>query len=105
LSGTDLILFKRTALQKKAQDTDTQAVNLRRNACNTCEFAHANCHTRPVIFFPMEFLLLWWDDLDDFTHACRHLATSAFSEVAAALAPLATGFSAICAWLLLRLQG
>jgi hypothetical protein len=29
----------------------------------------------------MEFLLLWWDDLDDFAHACRHLATSAFSEL------------------------
>jgi hypothetical protein len=52
----------------------------------------------------MEFLLLWWDDLDDFTHACRHLATSAFSEVAAAAAPLATGLSAVGAWLLLRLQ-
>jgi hypothetical protein len=29
----------------------------------------------------MEFLLLWWDNLDDFAHACRHLATSAFSEL------------------------
>ena len=29
----------------------------------------------------MEFLLLWWDDLDDFAHACRHLATAAFSEL------------------------
>jgi hypothetical protein len=53
----------------------------------------------------MEFLLLWWDDLDDLTHACRHLAISALAEVAAALAPLATGLSAVGAWLLLRLQG
>jgi hypothetical protein len=53
----------------------------------------------------MEFLLLWWDDLDDLTHACRHLATSAFDEVAAASAPLATGLSAVGAWLALRLQG
>lgn len=53
----------------------------------------------------MEFLLLWWDDLDDLTHACRHLATSALSEVASASAPLATGVSAAGAWLLLRLQG
>jgi hypothetical protein len=53
----------------------------------------------------MEFLLLWWDDLDDFAHACRHLATSAFCEFAASLAPLATGLSAVAAWLLLRLQG
>jgi hypothetical protein len=52
----------------------------------------------------MEFLLLWWDDLDDFTHACRHLVTSALSEVAAAAAPLVTGLSAVGAWLLLRLQ-
>jgi hypothetical protein len=53
----------------------------------------------------MEFLLLWWDELDDLAHACRHLATSAFSEVAAASAPLATGLSAAGAWLLLlRLQ-
>jgi hypothetical protein len=28
----------------------------------------------------MEFLLLWWDELDDLTHACRHLAKSAFTE-------------------------
>ena len=30
----------------------------------------------------MEFLLLWWDDLDDLTHATRHLVTSACSELA-----------------------
>lgn len=53
----------------------------------------------------MEFLLLWWDDLDDLTHACRHLATSAVSELADAVAPLATSLSAVGAWLLLRLQG
>jgi len=55
----------------------------------------------------MELLLLWWDDVDDFAHACRHLASSAFSELAeaaAAAAPLATGLSALGAWLLLRLQ-
>jgi hypothetical protein len=51
----------------------------------------------------MEFLLLWWDDLDDLTHACRHLATTAFSEVAEATTSFATGLSAVCAWLLLRL--
>ena len=33
----------------------------------------------------MEFLLLWWDNLDDLTHACRHLATTAISEAASAL--------------------
>jgi len=54
----------------------------------------------------MEFLLLWWDNLDDLTHACRHLATSALSEVADAAKPLfVTATSAMSAWLLLRLQG
>jgi len=54
----------------------------------------------------MEFLLLWWDNLDDLTHACRHLATSALSEVAeAAKTPFVTATSTIAAWLLLRLQG
>jgi hypothetical protein len=50
----------------------------------------------------MEFLLLWWDDLDDLTHACRHLATSAISEVTATAAPFVTSLAAACAWLLLR---
>jgi hypothetical protein len=54
----------------------------------------------------MEFLLLWWDDLDDLTHACRHLATCAIREAAAAVsAPFAAGLTAASAWLLLRLQG
>jgi hypothetical protein len=53
----------------------------------------------------MEFLLLWWDDLDDFAHACRHLFGSALcelAEAASAAAPLATGLSALAAWLLVR---
>jgi hypothetical protein len=52
----------------------------------------------------MEFLLLWWDELDDLTHACRHLATSAISEIAATSLQMATGLSAVVAWTLLRLQ-
>jgi hypothetical protein len=56
----------------------------------------------------MEFLLLWWDNLDDFAHACRHLATSAFSELAelngAAVTALLTTLSALGASLLLRLH-
>ena len=59
----------------------------------------------------MEFLLLWWDDLDDLTHACRHLATSAFSELAEAtyavaplLATVFTTLSAMGAYLLLHVQ-
>jgi hypothetical protein len=53
----------------------------------------------------MEFLLLWWDELDDLTHACRHVATCAVSEVTALSAPLTVGVSAVGAWILLRLQG
>ena len=55
----------------------------------------------------MEFLLLWWDDLDDSIHACRHLVTTAFSELAesvSALAPLASGLSALATWLVVRLH-
>ena len=36
----------------------------------------------------MEVLLLLWDELDDWAHACRHLATTAASEVADVAAPL-----------------
>jgi hypothetical protein len=43
----------------------------------------------------MEFLLLWWDDLDDFTHACRHLVTGAVTEVAALSAMLLTAIYTI----------
>jgi ABC-type sulfate transport system permease component len=53
----------------------------------------------------MEFLLLWWDDLDDLTHACRHLAASALSEVASSVsAPVAGILSSLVAWVLLRMQ-
>jgi len=53
----------------------------------------------------MEFLLLRWDNLDDFTHACRHLATSALSEVAdAAKTPFATATTFMTTWLLLALH-
>ena len=38
----------------------------------------------------MEFLLLAWDELDDWSAACRHLAGCAVSEVAEVAAPLAT---------------
>ena len=38
----------------------------------------------------MEIMLLLWDEIDDWTHACRHLASTAISEVADIAAPLAT---------------
>ena len=49
----------------------------------------------------MEFLLLLWDELDDWSGACRHVAGSALAEVATLGAPLATASSAVAAWLLL----
>jgi hypothetical protein len=53
----------------------------------------------------MEFLLLWWDELDDLAHACRHLASSAVAEVATLSTPLASTASAIGAFLFVRLLG
>ena len=38
----------------------------------------------------MECLLLLWDDLDDITHAARHVAGSAMVEFAYVAQPLAT---------------
>jgi hypothetical protein len=49
----------------------------------------------------MEFMLLLWDELDDWAHACRHVASTAMSEVAAGAAhvgaPLATALIAATA--------
>ena len=36
----------------------------------------------------MEFLLLLWDDVDDFVCACRHLATETAGEVLASAGPM-----------------
>lgn len=49
----------------------------------------------------MEFLLFWWDELDDWSGACRHVAGSAVAEVAAMGVPLATASSAVAVWLLM----
>lgn len=49
----------------------------------------------------MEFLLRLWDEADDWTGACRHLARAALSELSAFTAPLATAASAAGVWLLL----
>jgi hypothetical protein len=45
----------------------------------------------------MEIMLLLWDELDDWAHACRHLASTALSEVAEVAAPLATSLLAVSA--------
>ena len=54
-------------------------------------------------------MLLIWDELDDWTHACRHVAGSAVAEVATLsvpfAAPIATASSVVSVWVLLLLQG
>ena len=55
----------------------------------------------------MEVMLLLWDELDDWTHACRHLASTAISEFADVAAPLATALFATtaCSWGIFRPPG
>jgi len=49
----------------------------------------------------MEFLLHLWDEIDDLTGACRHLATSALSEAAALSAPSSPQVPPSAVWMLL----
>ncbi len=42
----------------------------------------------------MEFMLLLWDELDDWAGACRHVAGEMASEIGASAAPLATALLA-----------
>jgi hypothetical protein len=57
----------------------------------------------------MEFVLLIWDELDDWTHACRHVAGSAVAEVATLSAPLtghlAAAGSAVMVWVAMAFKG
>jgi hypothetical protein len=59
-----------------------------------CERQHTSRNTPFVESSAMEIMLLLWDELDDWTHACRHLASTAISEVADLAAPLATALLA-----------
>jgi hypothetical protein len=43
----------------------------------------------------MEFFLHLWDELDDAAGVCRHVATSAASEITAAAAPLIAAASEV----------
>jgi hypothetical protein len=52
----------------------------------------------------MEFMLLLWDELDDWTGACRHVAGEMVSEIGAVVAPLGAALlagTATAAWALL----
>jgi hypothetical protein len=46
----------------------------------------------------MEFLLLLWDEIDDWAGACRHLAASVAAEFAALTGPLLSAGSALALW-------
>lgn len=42
----------------------------------------------------MEFLLLLWDEIDDWTGMCRHLAAETIAELSAIVAPLGSALLA-----------
>jgi hypothetical protein len=48
----------------------------------------------------MEVFLHLWDELDDLTGACRHVAASVASELVEGAAPLLVGASAFGVWAL-----
>ena len=52
----------------------------------------------------MEFLLLLWDDLDDVSAACRHVALATVDEIAEVPGALTAAVTAFTVWLL-RLPG
>ena len=72
-----------------------------------CERQHTSRNKRSVESAAMEIMLLLWDELDDWTHACRHLASTAISEVADIAAPLASAMLAVSAalWGIVRHLG
>jgi hypothetical protein len=48
----------------------------------------------------MEIFLHLWDELDDLSGTCRHLATVTAAELLEGAAPLIAGASALGVWLL-----
>jgi len=48
----------------------------------------------------MEIFLHLWDELDDLSGACRHLATGAAAELLEGAAPLLAAASALGLWVL-----
>ena len=47
----------------------------------------------------MEVFLHLWDELDDLSSVCRHLATSAASELIEGAGPLLAGASTLGVWM------
>jgi len=48
----------------------------------------------------MEVFLHLWDEIDDLTHACRHVAASVASELVEGAAPTVAAASALGVWAL-----
>jgi hypothetical protein len=48
----------------------------------------------------MEIFLHLWDELDDLAHACRHVATSAATEVTDLSRPLIAAASGWIVWIM-----
>ena len=48
----------------------------------------------------MEVFLHLWDELDDLTGVCRHVATTMAAELLEGAAPLVAGASALGVWVL-----
>ena len=66
-----------------------------------CDIPHDNTVPRLVELSRMEeFFLHMWDELDDATCACRHVATTALAEAAALSTPLLAWGSAIGVWVI-----
>ena len=56
---------------------------------------------RPAVQLqPMEIFLHLWDELDDLTSACRHVATTTAAELLDGAVPLIAGASALGIWVL-----
>jgi len=60
----------------------------------------ARARRRTVELAPMEIFLHLWDELDDLTGVCRHVATTTTSELLEGAAPLIAGASALGIWVL-----
>ena len=52
----------------------------------------------------MEFMLLLWDEWDDFTSACAHLVSSAADELTGISGSLSRTASAVSVWILAALS-
>ena len=46
----------------------------------------------------MEFLLIWWDELDDAIALCRHVLGAVIDELASVGAPLTAWAAALSGW-------